>query len=239
MRRIVLVSALLLLLVAAPAPALAARMSPATNRAISKLVDSFVKDVILRPGDPKNLTKQQAQNLAAGWNLVGPDMRFGTTRAAWVRDTGVTAENFPATGRDFSHAWTGKLVSPNEADIQIGLRSGGKNAEVIFAPTVVRKVHGRWVVDIYYEAGIVRTGAGHRNSCASASCAITGTNDFGPGPSAAGAAALPPSDAAHWVWVTFGGVGALIFGTLAGIVFYVRRRNRRAVQAYEVATGRR
>lgn len=202
-------------------------MPASTHRAISKLIDSFVKDVVLR------------RNLAAGWALVGPDMRGGTTRESWIRGTGVTAQAFPARGNDFSNAWDGKLVSPDEADLQVGLRSGGKNAEVIFAPTVVRKVHGRWVVDIYYQAGVARLGSGHKGSCASSRCAITGGNDFGPGSSTAGSYVPLPPGRAFWFWVVIGAVGGLVLATISGVLLYARARNRRALQAYEAAMGRR
>jgi hypothetical protein len=226
MRRIALLSASLLLLVAAPAPASAASMPASTHRAISKLIDSFVKDVILR------------RNLAAGWALVGPDMRGGTTRKAWDRGTGVTAQAFPAEGTDFSNSWDGKLDSPGKAEITVNLRSAGKNAEVIAAPTVVLKEHGRWVVDIFYIAGIFRTGSGHKGSCAHANCAVTGINDFGPG-SSAPAFGLLPRDRALWFWVALGGVGGVLFATLGSLLLYTRLRDRRALQAYEAHMGRR
>lgn len=201
-------------------------MPPATHRAISKLIDSFVKDVVLR------------RNLAAGWALVGPDMRFGTTRKAWVRGTGVTAQEFPAVGKDFGNAWDLQtLDSPGHAQLTVNLRSAGRNAEVIAAPTVVLKEHGRWVVDIYYEAGIFRTGAGHKGSCAKSSCAVTGVNDFGPG-SASSFFDLQRHKSL-WLWVGIGGVGGVLAATLASLMLYTRLRDRRAMRAYEAAVGRR
>jgi hypothetical protein len=226
MRRVALLSASLLLLVAAPAPASAASMPPATHRAISKLIDSFVKDVVLR------------RNLAAGWALVGPDMRFGTTRRAWVRGTGVTAQEFPAVGDDFSHSWELKDFSPGHADITVSLRSTGKNAEVTFSQAVARKLPRGWVVDDYVEMGLVRTGSGHRGSCAQGSCAITGVNDFGAG-STAHELGLPSPERGRWMWVGLGAVGTLLLGSLVGLLLYIRIRDRRAVRAYEIQMGRR
>ena len=225
MRRLALVTVSLLLLSAAPASA--APMPAPTHRAISKLIDTFVKDVVLR------------RNLVAGWAIAGPDLRGGTTRKAWDRGTGVTAQAFPAVGSYFGNSWTGGLVSRGRAELTVNLRSVGKNAEVIAAPTIVQKERGRWVVDDFYIAGIFRTGPGHSGSCASASCKVTGVNDFFKPGSSAAALGMPSAERAHWLWVGLSAVGGVLVATFAGLLLYTRIRDRRALRAYEAHAANR
>src|SRR5262249_21535145 len=88
-------------------PSAEARLSPPVRRRISRLVNRFVKDVVLR------------RNLVEGWALAGPNLRGGTTRSAWLSGQGVTALAFPAVGNDFRHAWDGHLVSPTRAELTV------------------------------------------------------------------------------------------------------------------------
>jgi hypothetical protein len=216
--------ALVLLLGGVAIPAAEARpASPAARRQIGTLIDRFVKDVVLR------------RNLAEGWRLAGPDLRGGTTRAAWMSGKGVTVEAFRAVGNDFRHAWAGTFVSPTRAELSVTLRSRGRNAQLIEAQTVVVKEHGRWVVDIFYPAGIFRLGHGHNGSCGKASCAVSGPNDFGPQGAGGGQEGVPSRDAARWLWIVLGSLGGLIAAAAAGLVLRVRMRDRRARLAYEAS----
>src|SRR5262249_10845031 len=158
----------------------------------------FVKDVVLR------------RNLVEGWALAGPNLRGGTTRSAWLSGQGVTALAFPAVGNDFRHAWDGHLVSPTRAELTVTLRSRGKNAQLIEAEPVAVQRRGRWVVAIFYPAGIIRLGHGHNGSCGNASCAISGPNDFGPQSAGGGQEGVPARTAAHWLWIVLGTVGGLL-----------------------------
>jgi hypothetical protein len=161
---------------AAVPPALAGpHLSKARSHEISTLVNRFVNDVVRR------------RDLADGWRLAGPELRGGTTRAAWVAGRAVPVERFPVRGRDFGKAWYPSWVTSSEIGLVVSLRSGrGKNAEIIEEQTVLTKRDGRWVVNAMYPNGIFRLGKGHRGSCPTRKCAVTGLNDFKPGPSSGG-----------------------------------------------------
>lgn len=201
-------------------------MTPATHRDISKLIDNFIRDVVA------------SRNLPAGWALAGPDLRGGTTRAAWDRGKGVTVQRFShVLGTYFGNAWDlEKLDSPGHAELTVNVRIGGKYPQVVAEPTVVEKVHGRWVVDTMYTAGIFRSTG--RGSCAKASCRVTGVNDFGV---AAGSSSreigITSPERAQWMWVVLGSVGGLLLLTLGSLLFYTRIRDRRAMRAFEARTG--
>jgi hypothetical protein len=221
MRRLALVAIVLLSSIAVPAAE--ARTASPARRQIGELVDRFVKDVVLR------------RNLAQGWTLAGPELRGGTTRDAWISGSGVTVEAFPAVGNDFRHAWTGSFLSPTRAELTVTLHSRGKDAQVVEAQAVVLERHGRWVVDTFYPAGIFRLGRGHSGSCGSAGCAVSGPNDFAPQAAAGASTGLPSRDAARWLWIVLGSVGGLVAAAGAGVVLYVRVRDRRARLAYEAS----
>src|SRR5437867_15698 len=89
-RRVLLVTSLFALLVAAPAQA-AYRIAPADGRAIASTVDRFVSDAV------------QRHDLAASYDLVTPAFRTGISRRAWAHGT-TRVMSFPARGSHF--AWT-------------------------------------------------------------------------------------------------------------------------------------
>jgi hypothetical protein len=224
MRRLVLI--LFVLVSAIAVPSAQARMTAPTRRQIGVVIDRFVKDVVLR------------RNLTEGWTLAGPDLRGGTTRAAWLRGKGVTVEAFPAIGNDFRHAWDGKLVSPTRAELTVTLRSRGKNAQIVEAQTVLVKRNGRWLVDIFYPAGVIRLGRGHNGSCGTPSCAISGPNDFAPQAGSGAQEGVPAADAAHWLWIVLGSLAGFIGATAVALLLRVRLRDRRARLAYEASRFR-
>jgi hypothetical protein len=224
MRRLALIVVVLLSCVAVPSAEAGA--SSSAHRQIGEVIDRFVKDVVLR------------RNLVEGWALAGPDLRGGTTRSAWMSGKGVTVEAFPAIGNDFRHAWTGSFVSPTRAELTVTLHSTGRDAEVIEAQAVVVKRRGRWLVDIFYPAGIIRLGRSHNGSCGRAGCAISGPNDFGPQSAAGGQEGVPARTAAHWLWIVLGSLGGFLAAGLAGLALYVRLRDRRARLAYEASRFR-
>ena len=76
-------AAVLGLLAAAPAPGADSPIPATDHAAIGVLIDHFVKDVVKR------------QDLAAGWLLADHNLRAATTRAAWIRGTGVSVPSFP------------------------------------------------------------------------------------------------------------------------------------------------
>jgi hypothetical protein len=209
---------------AAVPPALAVpHLSKARSHEISTLVNRFVNDVVRR------------QDLADGWRLAGPELRGGTTRAAWVAGRAVPVERFPVRGRDFRKAWYPSWVTSSEIGLVVSLRSGrGKNAEIIEEQTVLTKRDGRWVVNAMYPNGIFRLGKGHRGSCPTRKCAVTGLNDFKPGPSSGGSGS-PSRIGTYWLWLGVGGIAGMPLAILLGTGVYVARRNRRARAAYLAA----
>jgi len=196
---------------AAPAarPAAALHFTPSDRREIGTLIDRFVKDAVLR------------QNLAEGWTLAGPDLRGGTTRKAWIAGTGVTVERFPAAGNDFSHSWTGKLVAPGHAELAVILhpRKGSTGYDETAATVDVRKIRGRWLVDLFYSAAVFSKRG------------VSGPNDFkagGPGNPLA-----QSRISGRWLWIGLAAAGALVLGTPLGFWAAARRRHRAALAAYQ------
>lgn len=207
------------------APAAAGGMPAADRAAIGRTVDRFVKDVVLR------------HDLADGWSIAGPQVRGGTTRSAWVDGTGVTVEEFPARGTDFTRAWTGQLVGPGDAVLAMVLQPRPHTAAWETAFTVdVRKVRGRWLVDAFYPAATIRSTKDHQGSCGRDNCAISGPADFGPpaGDSVATGATQGHVGTRSFL-LALAGVGALVVLAPLGVWVRLRRRNRRATAAYLAA----
>ena len=216
--------ALVLLIAAAAATAASPpRLSAADRRAIGTTVDRFVKDVVLR------------ENLPAGWELAGPDLRGGTTRAAWISGKGVTVGAFPARGKSFRNAWVGHLVAPGhlEGSLIMQPKPGSRGFDQTAVTLDLRKVNGRWIVDIFYPVAVFRTGSANRGSCGKANCAISGPNDFGPQGSSSAAGNIGGRVGAHsFLLGAVAVIGALLLLPVA-IWVRVRRRDSRARAAYE------
>ena len=215
--------AVLVAVVAASPAAAAPRMTPSDRKAIGTLIDRFVKDAVLR------------ENLAAAWNLAGPDLRGGTTRSAWIRGTGVTVQAYPARGNDFSNAWTGQMLGPGHAELSMIMhpKAGSHGYDEVGVSIDVRKIRGRWLVDLFYVSAVIRAGKGHQGSCPESSCAISGPEDYGPAGSAAGAAVR--HGGAHWFLIGLAALGGLVVLTPLAIWARVKRRDRRAWAAYTSA----
>jgi hypothetical protein len=215
------------MLVVAPAASASGRLTAADRHAIGVLVDRFVKDAVRR------------QNLAAAWNLAGPDLRGGTTRGAWIRGTGVTVPFFPASGTDFTNAWTGHLVAPGHAELSLVMhpRAGTRGYDETAASIDVHKTGGRWLVDLFYAAAVIRTSAGHRGSCGLATCSVSGPADFGPAAAAGASAGGVAHGSGHWLLIGLAAIGGIVLLVPLGIWLRARRRDRRAWAAYRSAHG--
>lgn len=205
----VAVAALVSAGIALAAPPL--RMSAADRKAIGNVVDRFVKDAVLR------------RDLAAAWKLAGPDIRGGTTYKAWVAGTGVTVPYFPVRGNDFRNAWTGTLVGPGHAALSIIMNPapGARGYEETAMTVDVRKIRGRWLVDLFYSTAVFHKSGG-----------VSGPNDFG---ASAGGTPLGNSKsriAGHWLLFALAGVIAIVVLLPLGIWLRVKRRDRRAWAAY-------
>jgi hypothetical protein len=201
----------------------APRLSATDRRAIGTTVDRFVKDVVLR------------ENLPAGWELAGPDLRGGTTRAAWISGKGVTVAAFPARGKSFRNAWVGHLVAPGhlEGSLIMQPKPGSRGFDQTAVTLDLRKINGRWIVDIFYPVAVFRTGSANRGSCGKANCAISGPNDFGPQGASSAAGNISGRVGAHsFLLGAVAVIGALLLLPVA-IWVRVRRRDSRARAAYE------
>jgi hypothetical protein len=195
-------------------------MSPADRQAIATLVNRFVNDAVKR------------KDLAAAWALAGPDLRGGTTRSAWIAGTGVTVPAYPAAGSDFRKAWTGRLVSPGRAELAMILQpEPGSHANQEGASLDVRRIRGRWVVDLFYVDAVFRSGSGKHGSCGTANCAISGPNDYAAAGDG-GASGASPTDGALWMWVGLSVFGAIVLLTPLGLWVRVRLRDRRILAEY-------
>jgi hypothetical protein len=204
-------------------PALAApRMTASDRQAIGVLLDRFVKDVVLR------------RDLRAGWELAGPDLRGGTTRAAWLSGKGVTVQAFPARGTDFRNAWVGQLVAPGEAEgsMLLHAKRGHRGVDAIAFTVEVRKISGHWIVDIIYPAALFRFSSGHKGSCAKSSCAITGPADYRPQGASSGAGNSKGRISGRSFEIGLAAIGGLILLTPIAVWVRVKRRDRRAWAAY-------
>lgn len=187
-----------------------ARMSPADRRAIGTLLNHFIKDAVRR------------EDLAAGWELAGRDLRGGTTRAAWVAGTGVTVPYFPAQGTDFQDDWTGRLVAPGHAELSVILHPapGHPGYEETAAAVDVRKVNGTWLVDLFYSAAVF-----HQRG-------ISGPADFTAPGSSAGTGSASSRIAGAWLIASLAAAGSLAVLLPAGFWVSTKRRDRRARRAF-------
>jgi hypothetical protein len=194
----------------APKARASVSMSPVDRHAIGTLLDRFIKDAVRR------------EDLAAGWKLAGPDLRAGTTRAAWVAGTGVTVPYFPAQGTDFRNAWTGRLVAPTHGELSVILHPAPGHAgfEETAASADVRKIHGAWVVDLFYSAAVF-----HRKG-------ISGPADFTAPGSSASTGAATSRIAGGWLLASLVAAGSLVILVPLGLWAKTKRRDRRAQQAF-------
>jgi hypothetical protein len=210
----VVLALLALIVVAAGASAARAQatapMRPADRKAISTLLNNFIKDAVRR------------EDLAAGWELAGRDLRGGTTRAAWVAGTGVTVPYYPVAGTDFRNDWTGHLVAPGHAELSVILHPapGHPGYEETAAAVDVRKVNGTWLVDLFYSAAVF-----HKRG-------ISGPADFAAPGSSAGTGSASSRIAGAWLIAGLAAAGSLAILLPAGFWVTAKRRDRRARQAF-------
>jgi hypothetical protein len=204
---------------AAPAYALP-HLSKTRTKHVTLLVDRFVKDVVMR------------QDLRDGWLISGPHIRAGTTRRGFVTGRAVPAMYLKVVGHSWRNGWYAKYVGHNEVDLDVPLKTGPpKNATMYDMEMDLVRVHGKWRVDSMYPNAVIRLGKGHRGSCATSNCAITGLNDFGAG--SGGGSAYAPARLGHqWFLLLVGGIVAVPLTVLVVCLVRARRENRRAWKAY-------
>ena len=202
--------------------AAATPMTPADRNAISTLVDRFVKDVVLR------------QNLKDGWTLAGPDLRGGTTRAAWIAGDGVTVAAFPASGSSFRNAWTGHLAGPGHFEGAVILQpKPGSRYDQTAVTVDARRVSGRWVINAFYSAAVFRSGSQNHGSCGRSDCAISGPADYGPQGAASAVGNTSTRVSGHTFLAVLAAIGIFVLALPFVIWMRIHRRDSRARAAYE------
>jgi hypothetical protein len=136
---VVAAAAACLLVVAAPSSANGSSVTPSVRRAIDVTLDRFVLDAVERH-DP-----------AAAWELAGPGLRAGTTRADWVAGR---LPVYPFQARDHNFAgWVPSFVTPRQVGFDLLLQPprGAKTGAIAFTVTM-RLIRGRWLVDYWVPA---------------------------------------------------------------------------------------
>jgi hypothetical protein len=208
---------------AAPAYALP-HLSKTRTKHVTLLVDRFVKDVVMR------------QDLHDGWLIAGPHLRAGTTKRDFVTGRAVPVQYFKKlVGHSWRNGWYAKYVGHNEFDLDVPLKTGTpKNTTMYDMEVDVVRVHGKWVVDSFYPNAVIRLGKGHRGSCATSNCAITGINDFGAG-SGSGSAYAHARLGSEWFLFLVGAIVAVPLTVLVVYIVRARREYRRAEKAYAEA----
>ena len=207
--RAILVTAVLSLLLASPAGA--ARVTPAERHAIDRALDAFVNSAVKR------------QNVGASYNLVTPQLRGGTSRAAWTKGN-LPVYPYPARGTRF-HKWTLDFASPNDVGFKLLIESSKRKRDAIEFTGEIKKINGRWLIDSFTPSATF-SGAG----------TVVGPQDFAA--SAGGDSAGVTSLSEAWLVipaVLLGG-GLLV---LLGWMLYVWRRNRRAYARFRSPRGER
>ena len=200
--RAILITAALCLLFASPADA--ARLSPADRQAIDRALDAFVNSAVKR------------QNVGASYNLVTPQFRGGTTRAAWVKGN-LPVYPYPARGTRF-HDWTLDFASPNDVGFKLLIESSKRKKDAIEFTGELKKIDGHWLVDSFMPSATF-----------SGSGTVVGPHDFAA--SAGGDNAGVASLSAAWLVIPALLLGGCLLLPL-GWMLYVWRRNRRAYERY-------
>jgi hypothetical protein len=122
------------LLVAPPAAADPKQVKP-DRRAIDRLLDAFVPDVV------------EQKNLRAGWALTGGYSREVSYRA-WLRgDTSV--QRYPARGTRF-HGWTLNYSYPGDVGFDILLQPSTRRLGAWSFRAEAQRLDGRWRITTWY-----------------------------------------------------------------------------------------
>jgi hypothetical protein len=119
-----------------------ARLLPADRRAINVLLDRFM---------PAALTRRDP---AAAWALAGPELRSGSTLAAWRAGTS-PVPYYPVLEKSFHH-WQTIEVGPRYVIFNILLHAVPRShlGSFVFSGEVVKR-GGRWLVNRIYTIAIM------------------------------------------------------------------------------------
>ena len=202
MKRAVAVAALLAFLPAGSASAAAIRR--ADRLGIDRTLDAFVNSAVKR------------ENVDASWNLVTPELRAGTSRAAWDEGN-LPVYPYPAVGTTF-HDWTADHASPNEVEFELMLGSARSRSDSIQYTGTMKRIDGRWLVDSFNPEATFGAGG-----------TVVGAHDFMPSSGGEGGKGVARLGSV-WIAVPAAFIGAGILFLLGWFLFaWVRIwRGRRA-----------
>jgi hypothetical protein len=190
---------------AAAAPAGATSLSHGDRTAINRTLDAFVASAVKR------------ENAGASYDLVTSQLSGGTTRAAWAKGD-LPVYPYPARGTSF-HTWTIDYVLPNDVAFELMLQPRRRNLNPIAFTGEVKKIHGRWLVDSFYPAATFDA----------TRAKVVGTRDFTAQTYLSDAGESRLSTA----WFAFpGALLALIVLVPVGFTLEGWRRSRRAARVY-------
>jgi hypothetical protein len=195
-KRAVLVSALLALIMAGPAGA--ARLPASERDAINRTIDRFVNTAVKR------------RDVDAAWNLVTPDVRAGVSRSAWDKGN-LPVIPYPAQGTTF-HDWTVDFASRSEVDFE--LMVGKSKSDSIQFTGTVKKLRGRWLIDSFNPAATFSGGG-----------TVVGTHDF-TAPSGAGDSTGVTRLGSTWIAIPAALIGGAVLCLLGFVVFVLLRNRR-------------
>jgi hypothetical protein len=199
------------LVLAPSASAASAKLTPADRAQIGVLVDRFVKDAVRR------------ENLPEAWNLIGPGLRGGTTKAGWDSGREVTVAEYPVKGDDFRTAWTGTVVGPGDVIVAMMFHADAAHPKVpqtAFKAEVIRR-GGRWIVNGFYPAATF-FGGGH----------VEGPADFQASPGARSVGVTQGRVSDHSFEIVVAAIAAVVVLVPLGFWLWARRRSRRAYAAF-------
>jgi hypothetical protein len=123
------------------APQQEVRLSRRDKRAIDRTLDRFITLAVAR------------RNPIAAFDVVGPTLRSGTTRADWLKGD-VPVYPFPARDLHF-HDWKPNLSYRNDVlfDLLVHPKKGSKQGPISFT-IEMKRIKGHWVVDGFVPVAI-------------------------------------------------------------------------------------
>ena len=193
-------------ILAAAAPAQAARVSASDRREINAVLDQFVRHAVLRKHPEKV------------WGLTTATLRGGTSRREWAHG-GAPVYPYPAGGRVFHFAaviWANRNDVGTELVLQPKHRLRKRVGSMAFNVGFLR-IHGQWLVDNFTPEATFAPPGGPAK--------VVGPMDFTP------AVTVTPhrSTLGGWWWLVIAAVVALAPATMLGIwgVGFVRHRKDR------------
>jgi opacity protein-like surface antigen len=194
----------LVLVLALPATAAAARTVKPDRPAINRLLDEFIPAAV------------EQKNLQRGWELSAGYARTVTHRE-WLRGN-TSVQKYPAKGTTF-HGWTVNYSLPGDLGFDILLQPTNAALGAWSFRGEAQKLHGQWRITTWYPVATFAP-PGRTQT-------VLGPNDLGPG-NAAARASVDRGRLGAWVLAlpiaVVGGIGLIAVGFVG--VRALRQRSR-------------